>query len=131
MGYLVNISDEPLEVRVATVPGERPTITRLDPGEIGEFADGYCVPYLGAGRKMLAPVLTQQYSRDGVALLVPRSDVQVARKRFEESLTKQGRKPKAWPPEGVEMSDDPTMPQAPKAKVKPKMRIGGPVEAEG
>lgn len=82
MAKMVNISDVTLRVKVSMMPGQEPMVTTLEPGEAGQFPDGYCAPVRSAGTEMLPSILSRANQHMGIPALVPEADAEAARDRY-------------------------------------------------
>jgi hypothetical protein len=82
MAEMKNISDVELNVKISMGPGARPTITKMKPGDVAQFPDGYCETVKGPGQERLACILSRSNSHNGVPALVPVDMAEEARARY-------------------------------------------------
>ena len=82
MGKMVNVSGDPVTVKIAGMPGSRIQVLTVPAGEVCEVADGYSVPVRSAGREHLPPILSRETMRAGVAALVPLEQEAQGRRRW-------------------------------------------------
>ena len=82
MTEMVNISDEPIVVRISR--GRRVSKVTVKPGQSHLFEAAYCQDVKGAGRQSLLPILTRQSLRaDRIPRLVRIEQAAKARDYFE------------------------------------------------
>lgn len=142
MRNVVNITDEEVRFRIATVPGSKPLRYKLapfgKPGSTISMQGGYTLPYRGAGTKMMAPIIEKLTSRhvgghEGAKLpmVVEESKAQQARSQWLSAM-RAHKQTKDRKPVTVALSIDPVTnmpsaarvetPIAPKVKAAPVLR---------
>jgi len=104
MARMINISSAPQRFELAGMPGSKPTVIVVPPGEEREFPDGYCRPIKLAKRELFPSIIERMSARrasgsaPAIATVVPvGSAAHKAWEAKQPTRAKPGRKPKPRP----------------------------------
>lgn len=142
MHTVVNVTDEPIKFRIASVPGTKPLRYNLapygKPGDRVPLQAGYAQPYKGAGRDMIQPIIERLTSRhvgghEGAKLpMVVGSENERAGRAAWLAAHKAHRADKAKKPIALSIEIDPANlePRAAKLRREPTKFVGEEVGLE-
>lgn len=127
MRTVVNVTDEVVSFSIASMPGSKPLRYKLAPwgknGSSVALQEGYTMPYKGAGREMIDPIIERITKRhvggsdgDRLPMVVDSSKAEAARASWLRALSTH-RKSKSVKPVTVSLQVDPETLQPRAARV--------------